>query len=104
METKIKNLGVTLEQLYNEDKQLLIHIKGNPNAYTLVMKGRDKEPDFMLSSFSGNFYTRSNKGLNRQRYASLQGVENAVKRKVNKDIEGTETDISFSINSSIDIF
>ena len=64
MYNTLQKTGVTIEQLYNEQKQIRVHLN---HLYTLVLIGRDKEPDFLLSSFSGNYYVRSNKGTNLQK-------------------------------------
>lgn len=71
MTKRIKDTGVTLEELYNSEKQLRVHfthinfLSFTNLEYTLVMIGRDEEPDFMLSSFAGNFFIRSIKGRNK---------------------------------------
>ena len=96
----LQKTGVTIEQLYNEQKQIRVHLN---HVYTLVLMGRDKEPDFLLSSFSGNYYVRSNKGMNRQKYTTLKGIEKAIKNLVNKSI-CFEGKIMFSISDEINIF
>lgn len=100
MKPTLKQYNVTIEQLYNEQKQIRVHLN---HLYTLVLIGRDKEPDFLLSSFSGNYYVRSNKGMNRQRYTTLKGIEKAIKNLVNKSI-CFEGEIMFSISNEINIF
>jgi hypothetical protein len=99
----IKDLGITLEQLYNEEKQINVHLTDKNHIYTLVLVGRDKTPDFLLSSFIGNYYARSVKGLNRQKYTSLDGIQRAVKNIVNKNIN-SDGSISFSLNDEISYF
>ncbi len=100
MYNTLQKTGVTIEQLYNEQKQIKVHLN---HLYTLVLIGRDKEPDFLLSSFRGNYYVRSNKGMNRQRYTTLKGVEKAIKNLVNKNI-CFEGEIMFSISDEINMF
>jgi len=100
---KIKNLGVTLEQLYNEEKQISVHLSDKPYIYTLVLVGRDKEPDFLLSSFVANYYVRSSKGMNRQKYTTLAGIESAVKNLIEKNIN-TNGIVSFSVWDEINPF
>jgi hypothetical protein len=99
MET-IKDLGITLEQLYNEEKQIIVHLSDKNHLYTLCLVGLDKTPDFRLSSFIGNYYVRSNKGINRQKYSSLSGIEKAVKRLVKNKID-TNGNITFSLTDEI---
>ena len=100
---KIKDLGITLDQLYNEEKQISVHLSDKPYIYTLVLVGRDKEPDFMLSSFAENYYTRSSKGMNRQKYTTLVGIESAVKKLIDKHIN-TNGIVSFSLSDEINPF
>ena len=85
-----------LEQLYNEQKQIEVHLSDKPHIYTLILVGLDNEPDFKLSSFSANLWVRSNKGARREKYKSIEGIKKAVKRLVNKNIETNGT-ITFKI-------
>jgi hypothetical protein len=96
----IKNLGITLEQLYNEEKQINVHLSDKSYVFHLVLVGRDKEPDFMLSSFGANLFCRSNKGTNRQKYTSLKGIETAVKRLISNKVDTNGT-ITFSLSNEI---
>lgn len=99
----IEKLGVSLEELYSEKVQLLVHLTNSKHEYTLVLIGRDKEADFLLSSWTGNYYVRSSKGMNRQKYTSLKGIENAVKNLVKKHICDTSI-VSFSVSNEINFF
>lgn len=96
----IKDLGITIEQLYNEEKQINVHLSDKNHIYTLVLVSRDKTPDFLLSSFTGNYYVRSSKGLNRQKYTSLNGIQRAVKNLIDKHISSDGV-ISFSLSDEI---
>lgn len=100
---KIKDLGITIEELYNQEKQIRVHLSDKDHVYTLVLVGRDDEPDFLLSSFIGNYYVRSNKGMNRQKYTTLLGIEKAVKNLINKNI-CTNGTITFSLSDEINPF
>lgn len=99
----LKETTVNLDQLYNEEKQVRIRVEDSKNEYTLVMIGRDKEPDFMLSSFRGNIFCRTNFGISRKKYSSLNSVERAVKNLVRKKL-GYEGKITFSISEEINPF
>lgn len=99
----IKDLNVSLEQLYNEDKQITVYLSDKDHNYTLVLIGRDKEPDFLLSSFMGNYYVRSNKGMNRQKYTTLKGIQKAIINLIDKNI-CSEGIISFSLSNEINYF
>lgn len=100
---KIKSLGISLDELYSEKMQLRVHLTDSKHEYTLVLIGRDKEPDFLLSSWSGNYYVRSSKGMNRQKYTSLKGIEKAVLNLVKKHICDTSI-ISYSLSTEINQF
>ena len=99
----IKSLGITLEQLYNEEKQIQIHFSDKDFICTLVLVGRDKTPDFLLSSFKGNFYCRTNKGMNREKYTTLKGIEKAVKKLISSKVD-TKGQITFSLSNDISYF
>jgi len=99
----IKSLGISLEELYTEKMQLRVHLTDSKHEYTLVLVGRDKEADFLLSSFSGNYFVRSAKGMNRQKYTSLKGIENAVLNLVRKYICDTSV-VSYSLSNEINPF
>ena len=99
----IKDLNITLEQLYNEEKQINVHLSDKNHIYTLVLVGRDKEPDFLMSSFIGNYSVRSSKGMNRQKYTSLKGIQRAVKNLIDKNID-SDGIISFSLSDEISYF
>jgi hypothetical protein len=99
----IKDLGITIEQLYNEQKQINVHLSDKNHIYTLVLVGRDKEPDFLLSSFIGNYYVRSAKGMNRQKYTTLKGIQKAVLNLISKNIDSDGV-VSFSVSDEINPF
>jgi hypothetical protein len=99
----IKSLGITVEQLYNEEKQIQIHFSDKDFICTLVLVGRDKTPDFLLSSFKGNFYCRTNKGMNREKYTTLKGIEKAVKKLISSKVD-TKGQITFSLSNDISYF
>ena len=99
----IKDLDITLEQLYNEEKQINVHLSGKNHSFVLMLIGRDKTPDFCLSSWTYNIYIRSSKGMNRQKYTSLNGIQKAVERLVNKNID-SDCVISYSVSNEIHYF
>lgn len=89
-----------LEELYSGTKQINIKLSDKPFIFHLVLLGRDETPDFMISSFTANLYARTNKGINRQKYASIEGIKKAIKRLVNQKVE-TNGKISFSISEEV---
>ena len=99
----IKKLNISLEELYSEKMQIRINLTGSKYEYTLVLIGRDKEPDFLVSSWSGNYYVRTNKGMNRKKYTSLTGIDKAVKNLVKKHICENSV-VSYSLSDEINPF
>ena len=99
----LKSLDITLEQLYNEEKQINVHLSGKNHSFVLVLIGRDKTPDFCLSSWTYNIYVRTSKGMNRQKYSSLKGIQKAVERLVFLKM-GYDCVISYSLSNEINYF
>ncbi len=89
-----------LTELYNGTKQINVHFSDKPYTFHLVLLGLDNEPDFKLSSFSANLWCRSNKGINRQKYTSVQGIKTAIKRLIKNKVE-TNGKITFSISDDV---
>lgn len=96
----IKDLGVTLEELYNEEGQINLHLSDKPFVFTVIMMGRDKRPDCKLSSFGANLWTRTEKGQNYDKYTHIQDLQTALKRLIHSRVE-TEGEITFSLSSEI---
>jgi hypothetical protein len=92
-----------LTELYNGTKQINIHLSDKPYVFHLVLLGRDKEPDFKISSFGANLWARTNKGINRQKYNSIVGIKKAVKTLIKNKVE-TEGRITFSISNEVYTF
>jgi hypothetical protein len=97
---KISSLKVTLDELYKEQKQIIVHLTDKNYVFNLVLVGKDKTPDFCLSSFKANMYTRSAKGMNRQKYTTLKGVQEAVQRLIDKKVN-TKGIISYSLSDEV---
>lgn len=89
-----------LNQLYNGEKQIVISLSDKPYKFHLVLLGRDKTPDFKISSFGANLYARTNKGMNSQKYTSIEGIKKAVKRLINQKVE-TNGKVTFEISSEV---
>lgn len=102
-QSKIKNLGVTLESLYNREKQINVHFSDTPHVFNLVLIGRDGEPDFCLSSFGANIYARTDKGYNRQKYTSLEGIQKAVEKLAAKKLIYSGA-VSYSLSDDVYTF
>jgi len=96
----LKDLGLTLEELYNNDYQINIHLSDKPYAFHIILKDRIGQIDCKISSFGANLWTRTEKGKNYLKYSRLQDLQSALKRAIRNKVD-TEGDISFSKTEDI---
>ena len=82
----IKDLGISLEDLYNGKGQINIAMSDNPHNFWVVMKDR-KGADCKISSFGANIYTRTAKGENYKKYSTLGTLQTAIKNRINKVLQ-----------------
>ena len=89
----IKDLGVSLEALYNGDTQIKFGLKisGIVYPFSVVLKDVRGKVDCSISSFTANIYTRTKKGMNYERYSTLSTLQcqivKSVKYNINIDDE-----------------
>ena len=94
----IKSLGISLKDLYdnNVEKQIEIHFSEEPYIITLILSGRDGKPDCKLSSFTANIWFRTTKGVNYGAYFSLDTLQLAITKKMQKVLD-TNSDFTFKL-------
>jgi len=97
---KLKDLDVTLDELYDGHKQVLINLSDKPFQFHVVMFSRDKKPDCKISSVGANLWFRTNKGINYERYKSLSTFQTALTKSVGKKV-ATDGTITFSITTEV---
>ena len=98
----LKNIGVTLEQLYNNEKQINIHLSDKPYVFHVVLKDT-KGYDCKISSFGANLYARTNKGLEYKQYKTLAILERELKKLIKNKVD-SNGNITFSLNDEIYTF
>jgi hypothetical protein len=98
MKNNLRELDVTLEALYNNEKQIEIHVADQPYVYSVILKDW-RGFDCKISSFGANLYTRTNKGVNSEQYNSLGALQTALKRKVKQRISDAE--IQFTLTDDV---
>ena len=81
----LKDLGISLEDLYKGKAQINIAMSNNPNNFWVVLKDR-KGADCKISSFGANIYMRTAKGLNYEKYKSFGSLQTALKNKINSTL------------------
>lgn len=96
----IKELGVSLEQLYDNKFQLLVHLSDKPYTFHVVLKDLRGKIDCKLSSFGANLWTRTKAGLEYRKYKRIQDLQSAIKKEISTKVD-TQGDVSFSLTSDI---
>ena len=100
----IKELGITLDELYEGAKQINVNLDNKPFVFSVIMKDR-KGVDCKLSSFGANLWMRTPKGINMEKYKSLSSLQSAIVRTLLNKVEGIEKEnISFSLSDEVYTF
>ena len=98
----IKDLGISLEALYNGEKQINLHLSDKPFVFSVVLKDR-RGADCKLSSFGANLWSRTKKGINSEKYSSIGTLQAALKREIKNKVE-SEGEIRFSLSDEVYTF
>ena len=97
----IKDLNISLNDLYDGKKQVEIHLSDSPYVYSLILKDRNGA-DCKISSFGANLYTRTAKGLNYAKYSSIGILQREVKKSIKNKI--SDGDVQFSLSDEVYTF
>ena len=100
MKNSIKELGITLDELYKGDKQINIHLSNKPFTFHVVMVDR-KGVDCKISSFGANLWARTPKGMEMERYKTVGGLQRALNILVNSKVETDNSLIQYSLSSEV---
>ncbi len=103
MKNSIKELGITLDELYKGDKQINIHLSNKPFTFHVVMVDR-KGVDCKISSFGANLWARTPKGMEMERYKTVGGLQRALNILVNSKVETDNSLIQYSLSSEVYTF
>ena len=96
----IKDLNISLSDLYENKKQINIHLSDNIDVFTLILSDYNKNPDCKISSFGANFWSRTNKGVNYQKYKNIGTLQTAIKKLINSKLLKVG-EIRFSLSDEI---
>jgi len=96
----IKGLPVTLEELYNGEKQLKIKLSDKLYTFDLVLIDLHKKIDCKISSFAANLWARTNKGINLEKYSSISILQREVKKLIKNKVD-TNGEIYFSVSKNV---
>lgn len=99
----IKDLNISLDDLYNQKQQLRVNLSDKEYQFSIILVGRDTQPDCLVSSFGSNFYFRTQNGINRKKYSSISNLQKAITNGISKNIDSTGV-ISFSLSNDINLF
>jgi hypothetical protein len=97
---KLSGLEVSLDELYNGTKQILINLSDKPYQFHVVLAGRDGNPDCKISSWGANLFARTNKGMNYEKYKSISTLQSALVRLIDTKVD-TQGEITFSITDDV---
>lgn len=103
MKHSIKELGITLEELYKGEKQINIHLSNKPFTFHVVMVDR-KGPDCKISSFGANLWARTPKGMEMEKYKSLKSLQSALNRLIKEKVETSNSLIQYSLSTEVYTF
>lgn len=88
VKNSIKDLGVSLEELYNGDTQIKFGLKigGTEYPFNVVLKDVRDKVDCSISSFTANIYTRTKKGMNYEMYSTLSTLQCQIVKSIKNNI------------------
>jgi hypothetical protein len=96
----IKELGVTLEALYNNESQVNVHLSDKAYTFYVLLKDLRGNIDCKLSSYKANLWTRTKAGLEYRKYKRLQDLQVAIKNEIRNKVD-TDGEITFSLSTDI---
>jgi hypothetical protein len=99
----LKDLGCSLESLYNKDKQIVITLSDKPYTFHVVLSDRSDNADCKISSFGANLWARTNYGVKYKKYKTLKTLENALIKLIENKVD-TQGKITFSLSDEIFTF
>lgn len=98
----LAKLPITIEELYDEKKQINVHLSDKHYIFDVILKGRDNTPDCKVSSWGANLWMRTQNGQNRKRYTTKKSLEVAIRNLINKYVD-FKGEITFSLSDNISI-
>ena len=99
-EKNIKDLNVTLDKLYNNDYQINVHLSDKAYTFYIILKDVRDKIDCKLSSIGANLWTRTNKGVNFEKYKRIGDLQTAIKKEIKNKVN-TNGEITFSLSDVI---
>jgi len=105
MENTVNNLralNISLEDLYEGKKQINLHLSDKSFVFSVILKDR-RGVNCKLSSFGANLWTRTNKGVNSEKYSSLGALQTALKREIKNKVD-SNGEITFSLSNEVFTF
>lgn len=103
MENSIKDLGISLEDLYKGEKQINIHLSNKPFVFHVVLTDRNGV-DCKISSFGANLWARTGKGMEMEKYKTFGGLQRELNKLINLKVETNNSLIQYSLNKEVYTF
>jgi hypothetical protein len=103
MKHSIKELGITLDDLYKGEKQINIHLSNKPFTFHVVMVDR-KGIDCKISSFGANLWSRTPKGMEMEKYKTVGGLQRALNLLIKQKVDTDNSLIQYSLCEEVYTF
>lgn len=93
--------------IYTGDEQLramVLFDDGSKEPFTIVTRGRNRNPDCMISSVKLNIYFRTKRGVEQKTYESLAKLKADVIRKMKSVLEKHVVSVDFALVDEVNLF
>jgi len=93
--------------IYTGDEQLramVLFADGSKEPFTIVTKGRNRNPDCNISSTKMNIYFRTKRGVEQKTYESLAKLKADVIRKMKSVLEKHVVSVDFTLVDEVNLF
>lgn len=95
----LSSLGITLEQLYECEKQIEVHISDKNYIFHVVLLSNDK-PDCKISSYGANLWFRTKYGKLGMKYHSFSSLQRSIVTMMRKYVDANG-DLTFKLSDII---
>jgi len=101
-ENTLKNLNISIHELYNGKKQINIKLSDKPYMFHVVLN-TGNDPDCKISYFGANLWARTEKGVNREKYKTIGILQRELIKLIKRKID-TKGLIKFSLSNQVYTF
>ncbi len=99
MKYSIKDLDITLEELYEGERQVHVHVIDQNKVFHVVLKDRHGI-DCKLTCFAANQWFRTDRGMEMRKYPSFGAMQREINKLLKEKI-GTKGLIQYSLSDVV---